>query len=34
MPSLEQTVVLRYLDAEADLALLADARRWEELLTC
>jgi acetoacetyl-CoA synthetase len=33
MPSLEQTVVLRYLDAEADLAPLADARRWEELLT-
>jgi acetoacetyl-CoA synthetase len=32
MPSLERTVVLPYLDPDPDLAGLADAIRWEELL--
>jgi len=32
MPTLEHTVVLPYLDPEADLAPLPGARRWEELL--
>ncbi|HXV05663.1 MAG TPA: AMP-binding protein, partial [Solirubrobacterales bacterium] len=32
MPSLERTVVLPYLDPDADLSLLRDATRWEELL--
>jgi acetoacetyl-CoA synthetase len=32
MPSLQRTVVLPYLDADADLSPLRDALRWEELL--
>jgi acetoacetyl-CoA synthetase len=32
MPSLEQTVVLPYLDPEPDLSPLRKARRWDELL--
>jgi acetoacetyl-CoA synthetase len=32
MPSLNQTVVLPYLDADPDLGVLRDASRWEELL--
>jgi acetoacetyl-CoA synthetase len=32
MPSLVRTVVLPYLDSEADLALLRDAVRWDDLL--
>jgi acetoacetyl-CoA synthetase len=33
MPSLEQTVVLPYLDPEPDLGGLRDATTWEQLLT-
>src|SRR6185312_15308748 len=32
MPSLERTVVLPYLDPDADLGSLEGAMRWEELL--